>query len=192
MTTMKMQLTFPHEYQVEELAELSLGKARHLYFPGGSEEGGHDGVMVAVTPNTGLSWTGTFAFGDRVPGAITAICSCPDPAALCVVARGQGYMVNAQDPSAWKLVETYPILDLRAIIDKGLLVFSDFTRISAYGPKGQTWMTSDLSWDGVRIDSVSPDEIRGLAWDSPDQREVEFCVDVNSGRHIGGASRKQH
>ncbi len=193
MPRTKVDLTYPHDYQVEELVEIASRPAgeKHLYFPGASEEGGHDGVLIRVRPSS-ASWIGIFAFGYNSPKAITGIYSCPDPGTLCVVAKAQGYLVKANDPHIWEPINAYPILDIRSVISKRLLLFADFTKMSAYGSRGHAWTTSDLSWDGIEIVDVTSEQIKGLAWDSPQQHEVEFLVDVETGKHIGGSSPERY
>lgn len=185
----KFDLTFPHQYEVEESQELPSGhtKVKHIYFPDGSERGGQDGLLIKITPHAGGPWLGTFAFG-AFPKAVTGIYSCPDEGSVCVVSFGEGYIVKANNPTIWEEVDACPILDVHVIVPKRLLIFADFTAISAYGPKGLAWVTSRLSWDGLKITEATPSYIRGLAWDSPQEREVEFLVDVKTGRHEGGSS----
>src|SRR5260370_36371493 len=132
--SIKVDLTYPHNYELEEMVELAPqpGEEEHLYFPGASHAGGHDGVLARVTPSTsGPAWTGTFAFRDNFPKAVTAVYACPDPESLCVIAKGSGYIVNSKAPHIWQAIEIYPILDVRAIARKELLIFAGFTRISA-------------------------------------------------------------
>ncbi len=71
-------------------------------------------------------------------------------------------------------------------------LIADFTKMSAYGSRGHAWTTSDLSWDGIEIVDVTSEQIKGLAWDSPQQHEVEFLVDVETGKHIGGSSPERY
>lgn len=187
---MELDLTFPCKYEVEALPELPSGgvEPQRFYFPRMGEEGGRDGLLIKVSPEGGEPWLGIFAFGQNGPDALTGIYSCPNGVSLCVVSEGDGYIVRTDDPHVWKEVKAYPILDVRAIPSKKLLVFADFTEIVAYGVGGLAWKTSRLSSDGVKIIEVTADHIRGLAWDAATDREVEFLVDVNTGRHTGGSS----
>jgi hypothetical protein len=54
------------------------------------------------------------------------------------------------------------------------------------------WRTGEISWDGVRITDVIDNDIKGIAWSSPEQREVEFTVDLDTGIHSGGAGPPGH
>ncbi|MCP4602208.1 MAG: hypothetical protein GY847_17110 [Proteobacteria bacterium] len=190
----RLDLTFPHQYEVDLEAKLPpvLGKIKQFYYPGGVERGGRGGLVVKIMPHQGLSWIGTFASGYNSPVALTGIFAYPDEQFLCVVSAGAGYIVRADDPKSWEQVRAYPITDARTIPEKQLLVFADFTALSAYGPEGMVWTIDDLSWDGLEITEVSPGFIRGLAWDSPRGQKVEFWVDVLTGRHKGGSSPTQY
>jgi len=144
---MAMVFAFAHDYRVEEVIELGMGSGleKHFYFPSASEQGGRDGVLLRIIPVTGTSWVGTFGFGSEIPKAITGVYSCPDPESLCVIAKGEGYLVNVTEPTVWQEIDVYPILDIRVIGELELLVFADFTGIAAYGRNGHRWTTKNLS-----------------------------------------------
>jgi hypothetical protein len=69
---------------------------------------------------------------------------------------------------------------------------ADFTTLAAYGPGGLIWRTGEISWDGVRVTDVIRNDIKGIAWSSPEQREVEFTVYLETGIHSGGAEPPAH
>ena len=190
MNEMAIVLGFAHDYRVEEVIELGMGLQveKHFYFPGASEKGGRDGVLLRIIPVRGTSWVGTFAFGNDIPKAVTGVYSCPDPDSLCVISKGEGYLVSATEPTLWQRIDIYPILDVRIMKDVELLLFSDHTKIAAYDPQGHRWTTKDLSWDGIEITDVTTEQVCGLGWDSPMQRDVEFMVDLQTGKHVGGSS----
>jgi hypothetical protein len=159
-----------------------------MYFPGASETGGRDGLLVAVIPTAAPPWIGVFAGGYASSSVLSGVFSCPDGRSLCVVSSGRGYIVRVDDPEIWMELRSFPITDVRAISEGDLLVFADFTTLAAYGQLGLVWVTEQLSWDGLKLTEVTPELIRGTAWDSPRDREVEFVVDVRTGRHQGGSS----
>lgn len=193
MTNIKFDFTFPHQYTIEELQELPSGltKVKHIYFPTGSEKGGRDGFLIKINPRLGDPWLGTFAFGS-FPKAITGIYSCPDEKLMCVISAGEGYIIRTDNPAIWEEIKVCPILDVRLIALRRLLIFADFTSISAYGSEGLEWTTDRLSWDGLRLAEVTPDYIKGFGWDAPREREVEFLVNVETGFHEGGLSPENY
>jgi len=186
-----IDLTFPHQYEVEEVHDLPSRPStiKHVYFPGGSENGGRDGLLLRMVPTDGAgeAWLGTFAAGSFTSG-VTGIYACPDPDSIAVVLDGEGYYVSASNPAAWEEIKVAPIVEVRIIVDPQMLLLVDYTRISAYGEQGHIWTTERLSWDGLRITETNDQWIRGIAWDSPQQRDVEFIVDIQTGRHTGGSN----
>jgi hypothetical protein len=193
----QINLAFPHRYEVEPEPELPSvpGKIKQIYYPGASEKGGRGGVAVKVTPSESPSWIGTFASGNY-PKTLTGIFSCPDDRSLCVVSSGQAYIVRTDAPQSWEEIRPFPIRGAYPIPEANLLVFEDFIRLTAYGTRGVVWATDDLSWDGLwdglKITEVTGDHIKGLAWDASQEREVEFLVEVRTGRHSGGSSPRMY
>jgi len=190
MRDVLVDLSCPHEYDVQLIEEISSGSvsARHIYFPNPAKQTAQDGLMVKVMPSRGETWTGTFAFGYASPEALSAVLSVPDARRICVVSAGDAYVVSADDPEVWEKVESHPITSVRLIPESQLLVFADLTKLTAYGYMGRVWQTSRLSWDGLKILEVTSREIKGMAWDSPNGREVEFVVCLETGSHEGGSS----
>lgn len=139
-----------------------------------------------------MPWVGTFGSGYDSPYAVTGIYSHPDARSVCGISAGQGHIVRTDDPTIWEEVKAFPILDVRLIPIRQLLVFADFTEMTAYGLSGMEWKTSRLSWNGLKITEATPDFIQGLAWDAPQQQEVEFFVDVKTGHHKGGSNPEQY
>jgi len=182
-----MEAGFPSCYEWHELSLLleRPGVPRY-YYPGGSQEGGRDGTIVEVKPEQGQSWVGVFAFAQVTYKGVSSVFTTPDPHRLCVVAKGAGYLVRADDPSAWEPVAAYPIIDVRAVRVRGILVFADHTRLCAYGRTGLAWRTKHLTWDDLVITAVTEDCIEGEFWDVATQSAGTFRVDLATGEHEGG------
>jgi hypothetical protein len=183
MKAINILLAFTARYEHEVLSELpsSPDGEQVVYYPGASSKGGTDGILVRVKPAEGSSWIGIFAFGYESPNCFTAICSCPNENTLCVVSQGQGFIVNAFEPRVWEEVKSFPILDVRDIVEKRLLVFADFTSIAAYGVNGLLWTTERLVTDDLKITEVTAEYIKCVGWDGPRDREIGFLVDVDTG-----------
>lgn len=185
---MNFDSSFAHDYEVEIIHDFfgSLGKLQHVCYPGEGRMG-QDLLDVHILPDIHMPWLGTFALGERMPNAINGMFSCPDPRTLCVVASGEGYLVRTDAPQIWEEIPATPVLDARPIQANGLLIFADFVQIVAYGPNGLAWVTPRLSWDGLKINEITPDTIYGTGWDAPIDAEVQFTVDLATGRCSGGA-----
>ena len=95
-----------------------------------------------------------------------------------------GYIVRADDPLTWEEIQAYPVLDVRPVLASSLLVFVDFTSILAYGRTGVAWRTGQISSDGLEVKEITSRYIRGLAFDAVQQREVDFLVDLETGKIV--------
>jgi hypothetical protein len=48
------------------------------------------------------------------------------------------------------------------------------------------WETRRLSWEGVQVDSIEGDFLRGFGWNLIADKEVGFVVDLRTGEVKGG------
>jgi len=180
-----IDLTFPHGFVCEVLDELNESTTARRFFPDG-RAGGQDGINVRVRPEIGETWIGTFAFGNPGKVGISRVLSMPDPAKLCVVARGAGYIVSVSDPRTWETVRAIPIIDIRVVQSAELVLFANYTEILAYGKDGVTWRTQRLTWDGLKILSVGDRTLVGEYWDLREEGMQRFEVDLATGAARGG------
>ena len=185
----RFDFTLPHNYEARILDGPPLiHPIEKLYhFPLELAEGDRAGTYVRVVPKPGPAWSGFFALGFNSEQVVSAICACPDPDSLCVVAGGYAYVVNVSDPGSWFQVEQRPVVDLRVAPAAGLILFAGFTSITAVGNTGIAWQTERLSWEGVRITTVESGKLHGFGWEVRSDQEVPFEVDLKTGKHVGGA-----
>lgn len=188
-----MDFAFPRNYEAKVLESAPpVHPVEKLYhYPVELEEGDRSGAYVRVLPREGPAWSGFFALGFESDQVITALCSCPDPDSLCVIPGGYAYVVKATDPTNWFQVEQRPVMELRAVSEHELLLFAGFTTISAVGRLGLAWTTGRLSWEGVEITDIGGGKLRGLGWDAFTDKKAPFEVDLQTGKHTGGASPGQ-
>jgi hypothetical protein len=127
---LEIDLTFPHTYAVEECGEFP-GSGDFLfpvlYIPTPTTRPEHSGLWLKITPASGKSWVGVFAFGYNSPPAFSRVVSTFDPNRVCIVSNGAAYIVKADEPAAWEEIPLLPVLSVHPIPDHKLLVFSDFT-----------------------------------------------------------------
>jgi hypothetical protein len=185
---MEFEQPFPADYQCEILEELPNRASRRYYFPGGTEVGGRGGLMVSVQPHDGEEWLGIFAVGDLSRRGANAMLSMPHPHQLCVVSRGQGYIVEVTSAREIEVISMEPILGVVPAPASGLLLMHDFSRVRAYGRNGRAWSTPAISWDGIQLLEVTARAVHGTAWDSPNNKHVSFVIDLATGAQQGGAS----
>jgi hypothetical protein len=195
--------TFPHHYTAAEhdfdaaafleqrnLVKLTGDGSGPFFFPPeiAAEIDSVAHVAVGVEPSGTAKWIGVFACGFESNKVASGLFSHPDPDRLCVVAGGYGYIMIVRDPELYERVIAQPVVSVHPALEAGLLLFADFTNISAYGPEGIVWRTERLTWEGVRVTDVSATAVHGYAWDMPRDKEVEFTVDLKTGQHAGGAA----
>jgi hypothetical protein len=188
MRRMEFDEPFPADYQCELLEELPNGTRRQCYFPGGTELGGRGGLMVSVQPHEGEEWLGIFAVGVLSRRGANAVLSMPHPRQLCVVSRGQGYIVEVTSAREIEVISMEPILGVMPAPAGGLLLMHDFSRVRAYGRNGRAWTTPAISWDGIQLREVTERAVHGTAWDAPNKKHVPFVIDLATGAQEGGAS----
>ena len=186
---LELDLTLPHSYQVEELDELpGSGKLAVplIFFPPPKNRPEHDGLWLKVKPANGVGWIGVFAFGYRSPPAFSRVLSSLDPDRVCVISSGAAYMVDTDEPEVWEQIPVTPVLDVRPIPEEGLIVFSDFTRLAAYGRSGLVWRSPRVCWDGLKIVSTTHETIEGTGYDPTNSvtNESRFVVDLKTGRSL--------
>jgi len=182
-----IDLTYGHSYEVEELREIPGAGALDVplfYIPPPRGRPEHDGLWLKFAAATGKPWVGVFAFGCTSPPAFSRVVSSPDPERAVVIATGAGFLVKADDPSQWEEIQVRPILDIRSAPEHGILIFSDFTRLAAYGHKGLIWRSPKVCWDELRIGNVTRDTIEGTGYDPTNLDESKFVVDIRTGRSL--------
>ncbi len=183
---LEIDLAFPHSYDVEELGELP-GKGKPadpiIFFPPPKHRPEHDGLWLKVTAASGKAWIGVFAFS---ASTFSRVVSSPDPSRICVVAKGSAYVVRVDEPETWEQIPANPVMDVRLLQEERLLVFSDFTRLAAYGSNGLAWRSPRVCWDGLKIGKVSRETIEGTGYDPTNAitRESHFVVDLKTGRSL--------
>ena len=184
-----IDLTLAHSYEVEELRELpGTGKfgVRVIYFPSPKTRPEHDGLLLKFRPATGLAWVGVFKFGYQSPPAFSRVITSPDPNQVCVLSKGAAYIVKVDDPEIWEEIPLMPVLDVRCVLEAKLLIFSDFTRLAAYGSGVLVWRSPQVCWDGLKILEVSRDAVKGIGYDPTNSITHESCfaVDLKTGRSL--------
>jgi hypothetical protein len=103
-----------------------------------------------------------------------------------VVSGGQAFVVEVADTREWEALPVVPVIDLVDIPAISLIVFCDYTNMSAYGPNGFVWRSHRLSYDGLKIERADSQKIVARAWSAPQRQFVPVEVDTRTGAHNGG------
>lgn len=159
---------------------------RHFTYPAVVEEVERGALELMVRPAQGEVFLATCALGFASPAVPTGVWSCPAPAMLCAVAGGYAYMIDTRAPERVEQIGYRPVTELRPVPVAGLLIFASFHSVEAWGAGGRAWQSGRLSWEGVRLGEATASELRGWGWDMRTDREIEFVIDLATGRHAGG------
>jgi hypothetical protein len=145
-----------------------------------------DGALAPETPPTQSAqpFLATCALGFRDPAAPTGIWSAPHPDAICLVAGGYAYLIDTTAPERFTMIPYRPVLEVRAAVDAGLLLFVGHRSILAWGRNGQAWESEKLSDEGVTITAIEGLVLRGTGWEMLSDKETAFELDLCSGRRV--------
>jgi hypothetical protein len=152
---------------------------RTFWYPGASRTGGRDGVVLGVEPAMSEPWIGMFADGSLTDARWWAV-ALPDRASLAVVCGGAAYRVCAEDPEDWNEISSVVVRDPVVLPALNLVLFVDFTGITAYGPDGRAWDTGGLVYDDLEIERVVG-HVLHAAGSAPPGTTRRFSLDLRDG-----------
>ena len=180
---------FPHNWKAEILQARPLIVPRiHRVYPQEVEEVERGAMEVLVTPSGSEAFLATCALGFAAPTLPTGVWSTPDSDRLCAIAGGYAYFIHTRMPDVWEQVEYRPVVEVRLLVKEGLMLFSSFHTILAYDIGGKRWKTQRLTSEGLRLGEMHGGRLQGWGWDMRTDRELEFSVDLKTGRHTGGVA----
>ncbi len=182
---------FRRGWTVEVLGRAPLiAPARRYTYPhkvAGEEDAMARGALeLLVRAVGGGTFLATCALGFRSAEMPTGVWGCPRAEEMCAVAGGYAYVIDTGRPEVSTLVELRPVVEVREVVDEGLLLFAGFHTVAAWGVDGKAWETGRMSWEGVRLGVVEHGVLHGWGWDVRTDKEVAFRVDLRTGRHEGG------
>ncbi len=182
--------TFDRAFECTVLDSVPSSGVSIFCYPGGYPNCQVDGPVFEVVPHKDKCqlWVGSFAWGELSPNAASGVFSCPSKSELLVVARGEAYIVNVNDPSKYLHLKLLPVMGVLAIREASMLVLYDYTRLEGYGADGRCWQTPSLSWDGLRKVKHDGCYVVGEGWDAPQGKWIPFRVNAIDGSFVGGAS----
>jgi hypothetical protein len=185
-------VSFAREWRAEVLTRPPLiAPVRQFVYPrqvaGEEDTLARGALLVMVRPASGGEFLATCVRGFADAKMPTGVFGCPNPREMCAVAGGYAYVVDTAAPETCVQIPLRPVVEVRELVEHRLLVFVGFQSIVAWGRDGLAWETARLSWEGVRLAGVEGDELRGFGWDLQTDKEVEFVVDLRTGKHTGGA-----
>lgn len=179
-----VDLSFPHGWQAEILAARPLIlPPRHFVYPRAAEEVERGALEVMIRPgDSGAQpFLATCALGFRDPAAPTGLWSAPKPEEICAVAGGYAYLIDTTAPERFTMLPYRPVLEVRAAVAEGLLLFVGHHSLLAWGTNGLAWETAKLSDEGVTITSIEGGLLRGVGWEMKSDCETAFAIELRGG-----------
>jgi len=186
-------MSFAREWDVEVLERPPwIAPARQFVYPrqvaGEEETLARGALLLMVRPATGGEFLATCARGFVDARMPTGVYGCPNAREMCAVAGGYAYIVDTGAPENCVQIPLRPVVEMLTLLEYSLLVFVGFHSIVAWGPHGLAWESARLSSEGIRVTAVEHGELRGFGWDLQTDKEVEFVLDLKTGKHRGEAS----
>ncbi len=183
----RIDFSFPHNWEAGALeARPMILPTRHYVYPREVEEIERGALEVLVRPGGEGEepFLATCALGFRDPAAPTGLWSAPHPDWLCALSGGYAYMIDTAAPEQFAMIAYRPVLEVRAAVAEGRLLFVGHRSILAWGRDGQVWESEKLSDEGVTITAVEGGVLRGMGWEMLTDKETMFTLDLQSGtRH---------
>jgi hypothetical protein len=187
MNTSLFNLTFPHTWQAEILsARPAILPAQHFVYPRDVEEVERGALEILVRsdlPSTS-PFLATCALGFRDPVVPNGVWSAPNPREMCAVAGGYAYIIDTAMPERFTMLPYRPVLEVRPVLEPGLLLIVGNRTVLAWGADGVAWESAKLSDEGITISGIENSLLRGLGWNLITDKETPFTLDLQSGRQI--------
>ena len=202
-----VDVSFPHAWKVEILSARPLIlPARHFVYPRDAEEVERGALEVLIQPEFGRAevqsqvsearpgapasfdpqpFLATCALGFRDPMAPSGVWSTPDPSGMCAVAGGYAYIIDTAAPERFTMIPYRPVLEVRPVVEAGVLLFVGHHSILAWGAGGQAWESDKLSDEGVTVTAMEDGRLCGLGWEMVSDKETPFTLDLKTGRLAG-------
>ena len=181
-----IDLAFPHRWQAETLASrpLILPKHNHIY-PLYAEEVERGALEVLIRPDENTQpFLATCALGFRDPAVPTGLWSAPNPDEICVVSGGYAYLIDTTHPIRFTMIVFRPVLEVRPLLQQGLLLFVGHHALFAWGADGRAWQSEKLSDEGLSITTIRGNELHGQGWNMLTDKETPFTLDLKTGQRI--------
>ena len=184
-----IDLSFTHCWQAEVLAARPLIlPPRHFVYPRAAEEVERGALEVMIRPgDSGAQhadtdpFLATCALGFRDPAAPTGLWSAPNPEEICAVAGGYAYLIDTTSPQSFTMLPYRPVLEIKAAVSEGLLLFAGHHSILAWGHNGLVWESRKLSDEGVTMIEIAGGILRGTGWEMKSDREKPFALELRRG-----------
>jgi len=178
-----IDLSFWHQWEAEILpARPLILPQRSFVYPAQAEEVERGALEVLIQPRPGEPpFLATCALGFKDPAVPSGIWSCPAAEEICAVSGGYAYVIDSTAPERFTMISFRPVLEVRAAVEAGLLLFVGHHGILAWGAGGQAWKSEKLSDEGVTVSFIEGGLLHGRGWNMMTDKETRFTLDLKTG-----------
>jgi hypothetical protein len=184
-----IDLVFEHDYSIREVDDFEIADAPIHEFTGHSWLDKPPSFSILVSPVDMPEWVGRFEIAYGVPPATSGVYATPRQDRVCVVAGGQGIVIDVRNPKNFDLVACFPINSVAQSPTTTRLVFADFTSLEAWDANGKVWDSGRVALDELEIVRVDTSSVFCRCCGLGPNYHFEFDVDLMDGTIIGGGRR---
>jgi hypothetical protein len=143
---------------------------------------GREGTVIELTTGTDV-WVANVRPG---LGGLQFAGLHPNRSAAIVIASGYLWTIDLHTRSA---VQMLPAIEAMWQVKnpEGWVFSRQGIALARLGPSGLIWHTRRLSFDGFDKVHIDQHEIRGVAWSPINEKWCPFCVDIQTGKSVGGS-----
>jgi hypothetical protein len=151
-----------------------------LFFPKDLGVHGKVGLKVEFITADGTTWVGLFKEGYKSGEVVTGVFPTPSETFVCVIAQGQGYVIDVTNPDGWNRISVFPIMSIAESASERCLVFADHTKLGVLSEGGSQWGTDRIASDELRILDLSGHIVKLEGWKAEEDRHSRFDFDLRS------------
>jgi hypothetical protein len=141
-----------------------------------------DALVIGVEPADGLAWIGLFWAQIPSPRGASGVVALPDRESFAVLCAGAVYRVLAASPHDWEEISAGGVEAPVVVEDHEFVLFTEHTKITAYGSNGLAWRSARLVWDDLHAVRVEGSTLIAEGFDPASGRIVRFAVDLKTGK----------
>lgn len=135
-----------------------------------------DGRVLTIGVTQGPPSTGS---------ALTGLYATPSPTVLCIVARGDGYLLDIGNPDRLDQLPDSPLIGVVAAPEHQVLVLATPWHLVGLARHGIAWRSPRIAIDGIERLELHGPVVSGVA-DPDEERGKRFTIDVRTGLGEGG------
>jgi hypothetical protein len=179
-----IDLVFEHDYRVREIDDAAIERVPVHEFKDHSWLDLPPHFSILVSPTDKPEWVGRFEIAYGVPPAINGVFATPRPDRICVVAGGQGFVIDVGNPKNYELVRCFPINSVAQSPTMNRMAFADFTGLEAWDANGSVWASRSVATDELMIVHINAGSLVCRGWEPDFTFEID--IDLTDGTVIGG------